>query len=341
MGHNSTAGSKYRKYGQGQPWPYTRVVAALVLFPAVPMLLFSVATLVLFYLAPGRFGSLIARLPGESFIRTALVFAPATLFAIVVLAVLYAVEKPRVEIETQAEKTQPRTLSLPLARTAGMLMLIAALPAFMFSLSVWALSFVSPSRFDRLIEPFPGETYLRAVTPFLPWMFFALALIAVLLLVSLEGRKEDVESDKVEGAEARLAQGIREPRRLIDYAVSAVLFTAIPALLGSLAALGIYQFQPERFARVISRLPLESLVRAGLLFVPPTSFIVVVLAAIFLLRPRFAAMTSRSQSVVDGGVVKKTPLRSTLAIWVLSVGLSISAALGLGLLAAIMYLLLR
>ncbi|MCK5633507.1 MAG: hypothetical protein KAI06_00380 [Anaerolineales bacterium] len=340
MDHNSPADSKHRMYGQGQPWPYTRVVAALVLFPAVPMLLLSVATLVLFYLAPGRFGSLIARLPGESFIRTALVFAPATLFAIVVLAVLYAVEKPRAEIATQAVKTQYRKRGLPAARTAGKLILVAALPAFMFSLSVWALSFVSPSRFDRLIEPFPGETYLRAITPFLPWVFFAFALIAVLLLLLLEGGKEGVERDKVEGAEARLVQGIQEPRRLMDYAVSTVLFTAIPALLGSLAALGVYQFQPERFARVISRLPLESLVRAGLLFVPPTSFIVVVLAAIFLLRPRFAEIATRPQSVVDG-VVKKTPLRSTLAMWVLSVGLSISAALGLGLLAVIAYLLLR
>ncbi|MCJ7568011.1 MAG: hypothetical protein MUO58_10775 [Anaerolineales bacterium] len=340
MDHNSPADSKHRMYGYGQPWPYIRVVAALVLFPAVPMLLLSVATLALFYVAPGRFGSLIARLPGESFIRTALVFAPATLFAIVVLAVLYAVEKPRAEIEIQPVKIQPRKRSLPVARTAGMLMLIAALPAFMFSLSVWALSFVSPSRFDRLIEPFPGETYLRAVTPFLPWIFFALALIAVLLLLSLEGGKDDVESDKVEATEARLAQGVQEPRRLIDYAVSVVLYSAIPALLGSLTALAFYYIQPERFARAISRLPLESLVRAGLLFVPPTSFIVVVLAAIFLLRPRFTAPI-RSQGVVDGGVVEKHPLRSTLAMWVLSAGLSLSAALGLGLLAVIAYLLLR
>lgn len=340
MDHNFPTSSNPRMIGHGQPWPYTRVVAALVLFPAVPMLLLSIATLALFYLAPGRFGSLIARLPGESFIRTALVFAPATLFAIVVLAVLYAVEKPRAEIETQPVKIQPRKRSLPVARTAGMLMLIAALPAFMFSLSVWALSFVSPSRFDRLLEPFPGEKYLRAATPFLPWMFFALALVAVLLLFSLERGKEDVEHDTVEDTEVRLADEVQEPRLLIDYAVSVVLFAAIPALLGSLAALALYSVQPERFARVISRLPLESLVRASLLFAPPTSFIVVVLAALFLLRPRFIA-TTRSQDVGDGGIVEKSPLRSTLAMWVLSAGLSLSAALGLGLLAVIAYLLLR
>jgi hypothetical protein len=340
MDHNSPADSRQRIDGHGQSWPYTRVVAALVLFPAVPMLLLSIATLAFFYLAPGRFGSLIARLPGESFIRTALVFAPATLFAIVVLAVLYAVETPRAAAETQPVKIRPRKRSLPVAKMAGMLMLITALPAFMFSISVWALSFVSPSRFDRLIEPFPGETYLRAATPLLPWMFFILALIAALLLLSLKGGKEDVEGDGVEDAEARPVRGIQEPTRLVDYAVSVVLITAIPALLGSLAALSLYYVQPERFARVISRLPLESLVRAGLLFVPPTSFIVVVLAVIFLLRPRFTAAV-RSQGVVDSGVVEKSPLRSTLAMWVLSAGLSLSAALGLGLLAVIAYLLFR
>ncbi|MCJ7824807.1 MAG: hypothetical protein MUP44_07900 [Anaerolineales bacterium] len=340
MDHNSPADSEHRVYGRGRPWPYTRVVAALVLFPAVPLLLLSVATLALFYLAPGRFGSLIARLPGESFIRTALVFAPATMFAIVVLAILYAVEKPHADVETRPVKIRPRKRTLPVARTAVMVMLIAALPAFMFSLSVWALSFVSPSHFDRLIEPFPGETYLRAATPFLPWIFFVFALIAVLILLSLEGGKGDVERYQVEDVEARLANGVQEPRRLMDYAVSIVLFTAIPALLGSLAALAFYHFQPERFARVISRLPLESLVRAGLLFVPPTSFIVVVLAAIFLLRPRFTA-TTRSQGLVDRSIVETSPLRSTLAMGVLSVGLSLSAALGLGLLAVIAYLLLR
>jgi hypothetical protein len=337
MDHNSPEYSEHRVYGRGQPWPYTRVVAALVLFPAVPMLLLSVATLALFYLAPGRFGSLIARLPGESFIRTALVFAPATLFAIVILAVLYAVEKPRVETETEPVKIQPRKNSLSVAMMGGMVTLIATLPAFMFSLSVWALSFISPSRFDRLIEPFPADRYLRAATPFLPWMFLVIALVAVLVLLSLEGGKDSVERDPVEPRLARVAQ---EPRRLIDYAVSVVLFMAVPALLGSLAALAFYRFQPERFASVIGRLPLESLVRAGLLFVPPTSFIVVVLAAIFLLRPRFTT-SARSLDVVDGGITETLPLRSTIAMWVLSAGLSISAALGLGLLAVIVYLLLR
>ena len=340
MNHSSPAYDERQVYGRDQSWPYTRVVAALVLFPAVPMLLLSVATLALFYLAPGRFGSLIARLPGESFIRTALVFAPATLFAIVVLAVLYAVEKPRGDTETQPVRVQPQKHNLPVARVAGMVALIATLLAFMFSIFVWALSFISPSRFDRLIEPLPFDTYLRAATPFLPWMFFAVALAAALFLLSAGGRKGGLERGRDDDVETRLAFGAKEPRRMIDYAVSVVLFTAIPALLGSLAAVVLYYFRPERFGQVIARLPLESLVRAGLLFVPPTSFIVVVLAAIFLLRPRFTA-SAYSLGEVDDGTTEALPLRSTIAMWVLSAGLSMSAALGLGLLAVIAYLLLR
>jgi hypothetical protein len=340
MNHSSPAFDEHRVYGRGQPWPYTRVVAALVLFPAVPMLLLSVATLALFYLAPVRFGNLIARFPGESFIRTALVFAPATLFAIVVLAVLYAVEKPSVATETGPVRVQPRAHILPVARVAGTVTLLAALLAFMLSLFAWTLSFISPSRFDRLIEPLPFDSYLHAITPFLPWLFFAIALAAVLFLVTGRERKDVLESERDEDVELRLVIGAKKPRRLIDYAVGIVLFAAIPALLGSLAAVALYYLQPDRFGNIIARLPLESLVRAGLLFVPPTSFIVVVLAAIFLLRPRFPASAPSLQEAGErpDGVV---PLRSTIAMWVLSAGLSISAALGLGLLGVITYLLLR
>ena len=84
-----------QQYGRmKQGWTSSKFVATAVLVPAVPMLLLSIASLGLFYLAPVRFGEIISRLPGKSLIRTALVFAPATLFAIVVLALLYAVEQP-------------------------------------------------------------------------------------------------------------------------------------------------------------------------------------------------------------------------------------------------------
>src|SRR3989304_3450252 len=67
----------------------TRLLAGLVLVPAIPLLAFSVFALAVFYTAPERFGAWLARLPGDTYLRTALIFAPATLLAVVVLATLY------------------------------------------------------------------------------------------------------------------------------------------------------------------------------------------------------------------------------------------------------------
>ena len=72
----------------------TRWVAGLLLVPSVPLLLLSVAALGLFYVAPQRFGELLERLPGDQYLRSALAFAPAVLLAFVVLAILYALERP-------------------------------------------------------------------------------------------------------------------------------------------------------------------------------------------------------------------------------------------------------
>ena len=77
---------------------FTRITATAVLVIAIPSLLLSSSALAVFYLAPDRFESILARLPGEAAIRTVLIFAPVTLLAIIVLALLYAFEKPPVEL---------------------------------------------------------------------------------------------------------------------------------------------------------------------------------------------------------------------------------------------------
>ena len=76
----------------------------MVLIAAIPMLLLSSLALIVFYAAPERFDSILARLPGETAIRTILIFAPVTLLAIIVLALLYAFEKPSTEV------TRPQVL---------------------------------------------------------------------------------------------------------------------------------------------------------------------------------------------------------------------------------------
>ena len=120
--------------GFGNTGP-TRLVATLVLIPTVPMLLASIAALALFYIAPVRFGNLINRLPGETFIRTALFFAPATLFAVVVLAALYALEKP---IEPVPHEGIPGRRPGPNARWAALVALVPVVPALLASTALLA-----------------------------------------------------------------------------------------------------------------------------------------------------------------------------------------------------------
>lgn len=305
-------------------WPYSRVLAALVLVPAVPMLLLSVGTLLLFYLAPVRFGTLLARLPGESFIRTALVFAPATLFAIVVLAVLYAVEKPAGE---QGERAAPAPAAARAAAQAGRwawrLALGIAVPLWLFSLGLWSLSFISPTRFDRLLAPLPGDSYLRPFVPYAPWVLFALVLAAGVLAFTRDG--------------AAQGQPGRDAGRLLRPTIGAVLTAALPVLLGSLAALAVYWLRPETFARMIERIPFDTLVRAAMVFVPPTSFVVVVLASLYLLATRRPGLQAAEQAPPPA----HSALRSNVALLVLIAGLGLSAALGLGLAGSMLYLILR
>ncbi|MFN2147979.1 MAG: hypothetical protein ACK2T2_06270 [Anaerolineales bacterium] len=313
--------------------PYSRVLAALVLVPAVPMLLLSVGTLLLFYLAPVRFGDLLARLPGESFIRTALIFAPATLFAVVVLALLYAVEKPagaQDEPAQPARKAAVATRAMVM-RPAARLALAIAVPLWLFALGLWSLSFISPGRFDRLLSPLPGDSYLRPLIPYAPWVLF-LIVIAAASFAFAPQRAED----EAGVASRRPARGAAQ---LLRPAVSAVLISSLPALLGSLAALALYWLRPESFARMLERLPFDTLVRAAMVFVPPTSFVVVVLASMYLLG------TSRLRRIPTSEITPSRAfapsLRSNLGMLVLTAGLSLSAALGLGLLGALIYLILR
>jgi hypothetical protein len=317
--------------GSGTGPVYSRVLAAIVLVPAVPMLLLSVGTLLLFYLAPTRFGELLSRLPGESFIRSALVFAPATLFAIVVLAVLYAVEKPEeaARVEEVARAVQPARARRWNLRSIARISLAPFALAWLFSLGLWSLSFISPGRYDRLLKPLPGDAYLRSLTSIAPWILFVVVIVSALLAFTQDTSKE--------GSSVRERAGLgASTRRLVRPAVGAVLASSVPALLGSLAALGLYWLQPDRFARLLERLPFDTLVRAAMVFVPPTSFVVVVLASLYLMG---ASQGELSPETRPNKI--RSSRRSDLGMFVLVAGLGVSAALGLGLLGSILYLILR
>lgn len=328
----------------GADWPLSRVVAALVLVPSIPMLLASAAGLLLFYLAPVRFGNLISRLPGESLIRTILIFAPATLLAVVVLALLYAVDQTgtyqapaRGPALQERARTAEKGRDLPAAvrQTALTLSIIPLVAALLFSIAVWSLSFVSPGRFDRFIEPFPGERYLRAFVPAAPWVFFTLVLVMSAALIV---QRQRTRSERSQRWFQDLLRGAGEWTRWV---VSAILAFGLPALGVSILALGAAWLRPERVSAWIEKLPFDSLVRIGLLFAPPMLFTVVVLAFMYLQasrpKPGVKAQAADRSSTQETG----RSMRSALAAGVLIVGLTFTVSLGVGLLGTIAYLLIR
>jgi hypothetical protein len=323
--------SPHRSGDPGQRWSSSRLVATLVLVPAVPMLLLSVASLGLFYMAPVRFGELISRLPGESLIRTALVFAPATLFAIVVLAVLYAVEQP---VEERV-RTQPRREAKPigdLLKRASQWLLAPAALASIFSLGIWALSFVSESRFNRLLAPLPGDSYWKPLVPYAPWLLFPITLLLAHLAFT-PGVTGEVLIIK--------DRGRRRRQSLLDTAVSAILTFALPSLLASSAALIAYRLRPEQVSSILDRLPFDTLIRLILLFAPPTLFSVVVLTVLFLLGSKRERGLEIDSDQIEKGKLDRSTWRASLAMGVLVAGLSLSAFLGMGSLGALLYILFR
>ncbi len=326
---------------------YTRVAAALVLLPTIPMLFLSIVTLALFYLAPTRFGDLLSRLPGESFIRSALVFAPATLFAIVVLAILYVLDRPtdkitaKVEPVERGEDVQERSV-LPVGRIAGALVLLVAAPMLFVTAALWLLSFVSPLRFAALIEPLPGDAYLQKALPYAPLFFFIVVITAVFVVFASGVQKR---GDRVEGeaqSDGFIARWSLNAGKFTNMAVGLVLITALPALLAALGAFSLYHYSPERFARILERLPYEEFVRLGLGFAPVTLLAVVILAMIYLARPQLHLAPISSPEQIDGsGGLRSAGMRSTLALWVLLGGLSLSAVTVVGLMGTVLYILVR
>jgi hypothetical protein len=314
-----------------QGWSSSKLVATVVLVPAVPMLLLSIASLGLFYLAPVRFGAIISRLPGESIIRTALVFAPATLFAIVVLAILYAVEQP-IEARLRTRSLPERMPIGDLLKRTGQWLLGPASLASISSLGLWALSFVSPGRYDRLLAPLPGDSYWKPLVPLVPWLLFPITLVLAYLAFSAGST----------GEMASMKDGARTRRRsLLDTAVSTLLVFALPSLLASSVAFIAYRLRPERVGELLERLPFDSLVRLILLIAPPTLFSLVILAVLFLIGSRRERVVERQTEQVKGEIRDAPPWRASLATGVLVVGLSLSAFLGLGALGASLYIIFR
>ena len=309
--------------GQKPRWSGTRLIAVLLLIPSIPMLLGSVGALALFYVAPVRFGGLIARLPGDEFIQTVLFFAPATLFAVVVLAFLYAREPgPAVALTPSQVSAVRSTPAQSVARWA--LGLIT--PAFLVAVLVLLLSLVAPGRFSRWIEPLPGDRFLRPLVTAAPLLLLVVGVFSVLVAFP---RRRAQPPAAAAGRWARLA------RR----AVGLILLSTVPMLVLSLLALGTSYLEPERFQRLMNRLDPDAFLRLALLFAPAILAAVVILALLYLIgrtsgEPAHLVATAETQA-------RAAERRSTLGVSILVSGLVLSTIVALGLLAVLVILLLR
>jgi hypothetical protein len=271
----------------------------LILFPSIPLFFVSVAALALFYSMPERFGSLLARLPGDQFIRSALTFAPATLFAVVVLALLYVIERPQAkttgsneeqelaeegESATAREIVSGRHFILVTARLG----LIGGLLLLVFSVSLLAVSFVAPGRFGLWMDALPGSGYFRSAVRLGPFLLFAMVVVSGLVLVLL-GERRTVSQPRTGATVAQFAAG-------------AALLLAIPLLLASLGAFALYYLSPVRFEALLLKISMDNLIRLSLIFAPAVLFSIVILAGLVLFTGSVAQRPSATLRTGDSVV---------------------------------------
>jgi hypothetical protein len=231
----------------------SRLIAILVLIPTTPAWLLSMVALALFYLAPGRFGALLNRLPGDDIIRSALAFAPATLLAIVILASLYALDRPQI-----SEPKAPGTRVSLQGMAQSMLLLLA--PLTVISLSGLAISFIAPDRFWSRLEVLPGQRYLDVAVSWSP----PFLLLVMLIALTLSLRKTD------------------RSHRLSSIAVW--LGTLVSAILASTFVLGLVllQLSPSQFDTLIGRFPGDSFDRLSMLAIPAAAWLAAQLGFLLL-----------------------------------------------------------
>ena len=306
----------------------TRLVAILALFPAVPTFLASTLALGIFYLSPERFNAWISRLPGDTMIRTVLIFAPAIMFAVVVLAVLYAVggSRPRVEAASQqVDESVAVADRAYLVQQIAQRVLFVSLPVFLMVVFVRVVAFLAPVRFAALIEPLPATRLLDALLDVAPILSLLVVLLCMGLALGLRARR----ANQTKGATRPFISPDSHALRL---AVFAVLLASVPILGLSMMALGMYYLRPGSFGELLLRLPEGTVLRLGMLFVPASLFLIVGLAFLYLVgQASQGAQRSRlGEEKLHAGLT-----------WILVAGLLLAGTTVLGLFGGGLFFLLR
>jgi hypothetical protein len=303
----------------------TRIIAIAVLVPTVPLLIGSVGALLLFYLSPERFGRFLERLPGDDVIRSALVFAPATLFAVVVLAVLYALERPLAAPAMAAIRKRPGWAWADWGVVLG-------LPLLLVSAAVWVARFIAPGRFAGLLDPLPGTAFLQRIVTFAPPLLFSGVLFAS--IASMAGRSRGAAGERQGQVPARV-QWERVSSGAGRMAAGIILIPALPLLLFSLGGLGLYLASPELLETIVEKLSQATVIRLALIFTPAVTLALVLMAGLYLFVPGPRATTG------DQMPKGYESARQIIASVILLSGIGATALIGLGMLGAIAWLLLR
>jgi hypothetical protein len=159
-----------------------------------------------------------------------------------------------------------------------------------------------------------------------------------LILFSRPTMESDHEGGRF-GVRLRDWLGKVGPERL---AVGTVLLFIIPMLIISLVALTGFLARPSRVLDLLTQLPKEVILRLGLLFLPSSLFIVVVLAVLFLPR-RLLSDGSRERMFKQSGsfIDRISQSAITYGSWILYGGLAVALAVILGLVVGVVVLLLR
>jgi hypothetical protein len=318
-----------------------------VLVPAVPLLALSVAALAVFYTMPTRFNAWLSRLPGDDLLRTALIFAPATLVAIIVMAVLYANDAPRREAIEATRPSRP-SAALRVRRRGGLARasLWLSLPALMLVAASHLVAFVAPERTERLLQALPATPILTRLFAISPYVVLA-AVGLGLILGFAPGRTAAGEGTSV-------GRGW-STARIARLGAILILVPSLGLLLLTGAGLVWINASSESLAWLVDRLPAETLLRLGLMFVPAMLLGLILLAGLYLAAPS-RPLAEPGQAVVastrlppvdvvsptqsDGALsLPSSGLRSGLALGVLVAGLGFTALAGMATLVAVVFVL--
>lgn len=309
-------------------WGPSQILATIVLPPSVILLFLSVAALAVFYMRPARFNAWLGRLPGDDLIRTALIFAPATLMAVVVMAVLYISDGARREA---AEATRPtrRRRGVRARRRGGLARrsLWLTVPLLVFVAAAQVVAFVAPTRVDAVLDALPATSLLTRLFDLSP--LIALAAVGMGLIL---GFVPTGEAPEVAAAEPALAP-TWTAARIARLGAFLILIPAAALLVMTASGWVLVLPSAERLAWLADRLPAETLLRLGLTFSPAMFLGVVLLAGLYL------ATAARPTPTPEAAAAPVGSFRSGLAVGVLIAGLGFTALAGMALLLAVVYVL--